>query len=63
MNGTLDDDDIRNFLAEAGLYNLMTSKHSRNTPPTYIRGSWTIDPMVDTSGVLKAVEAIGMVEF
>eukprot|EP00957_Ditylum_brightwellii_P091095 6935219-Ditylum_brightwellii.AAC.2 len=63
MNGTLEEDDIENFLAEAGLYNLITSKHSRNTPPTYIRGSWTIDHMFGTPEVLNVVEAIGMMEF
>eukprot|EP00957_Ditylum_brightwellii_P006405 486571-Ditylum_brightwellii.AAC.1 len=63
MNGTLENGDIRNFLAEAGLYGLMTSKHSRNTPPTYIRGRQTIDHILGTPGMLNTVEAIAMVEF
>eukprot|EP00957_Ditylum_brightwellii_P048374 3671583-Ditylum_brightwellii.AAC.1 len=41
----------------------MISKRSRNSPPMYIRGNRTIDHMIGTSGVLKAVDAIGMVEF
>eukprot|EP00957_Ditylum_brightwellii_P147487 11231167-Ditylum_brightwellii.AAC.1 len=36
-NGSIDDDDLGSFVAEAGLYDLITLAHGREAPPTYIR--------------------------
>eukprot|EP00957_Ditylum_brightwellii_P104972 8000717-Ditylum_brightwellii.AAC.1 len=60
MNGTIEDADLGPFLVEAELYNLMTAKYNKNTPLTYIQGNKTIGHMIGTTGVLNAVEKIGM---
>eukprot|EP00957_Ditylum_brightwellii_P019488 1470463-Ditylum_brightwellii.AAC.1 len=63
MNGNLEDEELGTFLAESELYDLVTATHNGNTPLTYIRGNKTIDHMFGTTGILNAVENIGMVEF
>eukprot|EP00957_Ditylum_brightwellii_P139049 10598222-Ditylum_brightwellii.AAC.1 len=63
MNGAIEDNNLGSFMAEAELYDLMTAKHNKNTPLTYIQGNKTLDHMFGTTGVLNAVERIGVVEF
>eukprot|EP00957_Ditylum_brightwellii_P156462 11907482-Ditylum_brightwellii.AAC.1 len=36
INGNLEDDELGYFLAKTELYDLMTAKHNKNTPSTYI---------------------------
>eukprot|EP00957_Ditylum_brightwellii_P184603 14059241-Ditylum_brightwellii.AAC.1 len=57
-NGTIEDDDFGNFLAEANLYNIIKSKHGMETPTTYIRGKKDIDHIVGTEGWIEAAEEI-----
>eukprot|EP00957_Ditylum_brightwellii_P166077 12644623-Ditylum_brightwellii.AAC.1 len=63
MNGNLEDQELGTFLAESELYNLVSATHTDSTPLTYIRGNKTINHMFGTTGILNAVERIGMVEF
>eukprot|EP00957_Ditylum_brightwellii_P158971 12099925-Ditylum_brightwellii.AAC.1 len=63
FNGQVIDNDIGNLMAEIPLYNLMTAKHGSTTPATYIRGIRTVDHVLGTKGVLKAIENIGLIKF
>eukprot|EP00957_Ditylum_brightwellii_P172271 13114853-Ditylum_brightwellii.AAC.1 len=36
INGTMDDEDIANILAETGLYDLLATKHGSSMLPTYV---------------------------
>eukprot|EP00957_Ditylum_brightwellii_P202476 15330335-Ditylum_brightwellii.AAC.1 len=60
VNRSMDDDDLGNFLAEAGLYDLMTLAHGREALPTYIRDRKAIDCMFGSEEFALAVEKIGM---
>ena len=47
-NTNLLDARLQRILTDGGLYDLIGSKHGINSPPTYQRGSQTIDFMFGT---------------
>ena len=62
-NEALDGPDFGRFLDQTALYDILGHHHSVHSPPTYIRGSLTIDFLLGTKNVLTATKACGMTAF
>ena len=59
-NDDLTDPDFGKFMDQCKLYDLLGTHHSINSPPTYIRGSRTIDYLLATENVIKATQQCDM---
>eukprot|EP00978_Attheya_sp_CCMP212_P003230 scaffold6619_cov36-Attheya_sp.AAC.2 len=62
-NSPLNDKGFGSFVARSKLYDILGAKHGMNSPPTYLRGSNTIDFMLGTERVCRAVINGGMLRF
>eukprot|EP00978_Attheya_sp_CCMP212_P003376 scaffold6986_cov35-Attheya_sp.AAC.1 len=62
-NSPLNDKGFGSFVARSKLYDILGAKHGMNSPSTYLRGSNTIDFMLGTERVSRAVIFGGMLRF
>eukprot|EP00978_Attheya_sp_CCMP212_P047145 scaffold421241_cov56-Attheya_sp.AAC.3 len=62
-NSPLNDKGFGSFVARSKLYYILGAKHGMNSPPAYLQGSNTIDFMLGTKRVCRAVIYGGMLRF
>eukprot|EP00978_Attheya_sp_CCMP212_P043108 scaffold275461_cov63-Attheya_sp.AAC.1 len=62
-NSPLNDAGFAKFVANSTLCDLLGSKHGMDSPPTYLRGSKTIDYLLGTPDIALATLACGMLKF
>jgi hypothetical protein len=62
-NSPLNDAGFAKFVAKSKLYDLIGSKHGMGSPPTYLRGSKTIDYLLGTYDIAIASTESGYLKF
>ena len=62
-NDDLEDADFGRFMDNTNLYDILGTHHSVHSPPTYIRGTRTIDYILGTKNVVRATQNCGMNPF
>ena len=62
-NDTIGSSDFGKFLDQTELYYVLGNHHSAHSPPTYIRGTRTIDFLLGTKNVIQATKKCGMTSF
>ena len=62
-NSDITDKHMVHLLNATVIYDVMGYKHNTNTPPTYIRGSKTIDFILATKSLPSTIWQAGMISF
>ena len=63
VNDDLENVDFGRFMDNTNLYDILGTHHSVHSPPTYIRGTRTIDYILGTKNIVKATQNCGMNPF
>ena len=62
-NTTTNDRQLLRIMNSAQLYDVLSAKHGLHSPPTYVRGTKTIDYILGTKRVVEAVRKCGIRPF
>ena len=62
-NSPLSDVHFSKFMTDTGLFDVLGALHGMDSPRTYNRGSKTIDFILGTENIIRAVRRGGMLKF